>query len=184
MSTNPYAPPTAPVADIPESVAPAIQPIFFPVSPAKLAVLTTCTLGLYQIYWFYKHWQCIKEGQRFDCNPALRSIFSVIFCYPLFHKMRASGVKLGADSSLLAGPLATGWIVTTLTSRLPDPYWLITFISVAFLLPVQAYANRVNQAMTPGHDPNTRFSGWNWAAVAVGGVFLSLIVIGLFMPEP
>src|SRR6266571_6685632 len=32
------------------------QASFFVVSPAKLAIMSVATLGLYQIYWFYRNW--------------------------------------------------------------------------------------------------------------------------------
>jgi hypothetical protein len=182
MSTNPYAPPSATVADIPDTAS-TVEPIFFPVSVLKLGVLSTCTLGLYQVYWFYQHWRRLKEREGYQCNPALRAIFSVFYCYPLFGRIRESGGKLGVAGSLVAGPLATAWILTSLTHRLPEPYWLVTYLSVLFLLPAQAYANRVNEAVTPGHDPNARFSAWNWIAVVIGGGFFVLILIGSFMPE-
>jgi hypothetical protein len=184
MSTNPYAPPAAPVADIPQPAAPTVQAIYFPISILKLAVLTTCTLGLYELYWFYMNWRLIRDREGFKCNPALRSIFSVFFVYSLFARIRAGGEKLGAGAALLAGPLATGWIITTIAARLPPPYWLVTLINPVFLLPVQAYVNRVNEAAAPGHEPNARFSGWNWAAVVIGTLFLMLAIIGSFAPEP
>jgi hypothetical protein len=39
-------------------MAPAFvsPPMYFPVSRLKLAVMSTCTLGIYELYWFYKNW--------------------------------------------------------------------------------------------------------------------------------
>ena len=36
--------------------------IYYPVSPGKLIALSVLTLGLYEIYWFYKHWQQIQAN--------------------------------------------------------------------------------------------------------------------------
>ena len=74
-------------------------------------------------------------------------------------------------------------IVFTLAVKLPDPYWLVSFVAVFFMLPVQACANRVNTAAAPSHDPNSRFSAWNWVGVVLGGAFFALVAIGLSVPN-
>jgi hypothetical protein len=182
MNQNPYAPPSANVADI--SPAQATAPPFFAVSALKLVVLSLCTLGLYELYWFYRNWKLIKVRQEPGILPFWRAFFGVLFCYSCFVRIRDAGADRGITPALPAGPLAAGWIITTLVWKLPDPYSLFTFLSVAFLLPVQAHASRVNDAAAPVHDSNSRFSGWNWATVAVGGMLLALVVIGEFLPAP
>ena len=54
MSVNPYAPPTAVVADqaIPSDVG--TEPPFFAVPVTKLVVMSLCTFSGYEIYWFYR----------------------------------------------------------------------------------------------------------------------------------
>jgi hypothetical protein len=53
MEENRYAPPRAAVADVASTEGDA-EVRLFAVSPVKLVVLSVCTLGFYQIYWFYK----------------------------------------------------------------------------------------------------------------------------------
>jgi hypothetical protein len=81
MSTNPYAPPNAVVADIPVADVTHEAPLFA-VSAFKLVIMSVFTLGLYQIYWFYRNWTCIKERDRSRILPALRSIFGIIYHDP------------------------------------------------------------------------------------------------------
>lgn len=181
MSLNPYSPPTTEVADV--QPVRTQQPPFFAVSLPKLAVLSLCTLGLYELYWFYKNWQIIRDREQSNIAPALRAFFAVIFCYACLARIRDHGEELGVKPSLAAGAYAMGWILTTVLWKLPDPYWLISMAAVAFLLPVQAYANRVNAAAAPGHDCNSRFTASSWITTVVGGAFLFLAVVGTFMPE-
>ena len=47
------------------------------------------------------------------------------------------------------------------------------------LVPVQRHVNHINAIVAPDHDENSRFSGWNGLAIAVGGIFLALTVLGL-----
>jgi len=187
MTTNPYTPPTAAVADVPANGvslpggSEAVPP-FFAVSVPKLAVLSLCSLGVYEIYWFYKNWQLIRARERSNIYPFPRAVFAVLFCYQCFARMRDYGTELEIAPPLAAGALAAGWIITTIAYKLPDPYSLVSLLSVVFLLPVQAHVNRINQALVPTHEPNASFSGWNWFLAIVGGCLLILAIIGTLMP--
>jgi len=64
---------------------------------------------------------------------------------------------------------------------LPDPYWLVNFLSVFFLIPVQKTAIRINESLVPGHDRNERFSAWNMVAVVIGGSLFMLGVTAVFL---
>jgi hypothetical protein len=164
-----------------ESVA--VQPPFFQVSVTKLIVLTICTLGFYQLYWFYKNWQLIRDREDIAVLPAARALFAYFYCYQAFCRVRDFPTTNISNSRLPAGPLAAGWIVTTFLSNLPDPYWLISFSAVAFVVPVQAMATKVNAVVAPGSDPNRRFSAGNWATVGLGGALFALALIGTFMEQ-
>ena len=156
-------------------------PVFFPVSLTKLFLLSLCTLSLYQIYWFYKNWHFVKRRENSDIVPAARSILAVFFCYSLFKKISEHSVKTG-DKPVLAGVLGTSWIITNVLSILPDPYWLVSFLAVVFMLPIQSAVNSMNSKLAPDHDKNDRFSGWNIFGLIFGGLFLLLGVIGTFLP--
>lgn len=51
------------------------QPVLFPVSPLKLVVMSTVTLGIYEIYWFYKNWKLVKQQTDRDIMPFWRAFF-------------------------------------------------------------------------------------------------------------
>jgi hypothetical protein len=180
MDINPYAPPTAIVVDAAPTFSGSISP-FFPVSTTKLIVLSLCTLGLYEVYWFYKNWQQIKARDQSDIWPAARAIFAIFYCSSCFKHIRDFETPGLGKTSLAAGELAAGWIIITLLGRLPDPFWLISLGAPFFLLPVQSQVNRINAAINPEHDPNSRFSVANWIAVVLGAILLVLAVIGAMM---
>jgi hypothetical protein len=178
MEENLYAPPTAVVADV-ASIKNDVGVRFFAVSPVKLVVLSVCTLGFYQIYWFYKHWALVKERSEPHIIPWARAFFCIFWCYGCFEFIRRDERHLGVEPALPAGPLAIGWIAAALAGRLPEPYFVIGFLSPLLLVPVQRHVNRINALVAPDHDRNTRFSAWNWLAVVAGGIFIALIMLGL-----
>jgi hypothetical protein len=178
MEENVYAPPKAVVSDVSPNTS-NIEVHFFAVSPVKLVGLSVCTLGLYQIYWFYKHWVLIKEHSEPHIVPWARAFFGVFWCYSCFEFIRNDERHLNIEPTLPAGPLAIAFIALSLTWRLPEPYSLIGFLTPLLLVPVQQHVNRINALIAPGHDENTHFSAWNWLAVVVGGIFIGLVMVGL-----
>lgn len=159
------------------------KPIYFPVSLIKFVVMHFCTVGMYQFYWFYKNWRLIQERDQSEASPFWRTVFTFIYCYALFEKVRSSAASLKIDQSISVQVLAGGWILLSMLWILPDPYWLINFSSILFLIPVQQAVNRINESMVPGHDRNERFTAWNMVAIVIGGVLFILGVIGTFVPR-
>lgn len=180
-AVDPYAAPKAKVAD----AVPADQAgtAYFPVSLLKLGVMSVATLGIYQIYWFYKNWKSAQRVAGVHANAPIRAFFYGITSYWLFQLMRDHAKSVDPDISIPAGLLAVAVLVLTVASRLPDPYWLVTSFSVLPLLRVQAAVNRVNRQLAPDADPNARFSGWNIAGALFGALVAALAVLGMIVEQ-
>lgn len=187
-NNNLFAPPQAQVADVGQ-VYPAdgAKPIYFPVSQIKLLVMLFATFGLYSVYWFYKNWKLERERTQESMLPVARAIFSVFFVYSLFKRVRDYSQHHEpdepVDTPLAAGFLATIYIVLSVLSRLPDPYWLITFGSFVPILVAQSVVNAINTRFAPGHFKNDTFSAWNWVAIVAGTIFWVLVFIGLLVGD-
>jgi hypothetical protein len=172
---------TTSVSVSPDELSHESDPYFFSVSITKLVVLSLCTFGLYPIYWFYKHWKCVRNHEMTPLSPFWRAVLTNIYCYALFRRVieRVGGYEV---PSLFAGPLTVGWIVTTLLWKLPDPYWLVSLCAFLFLIPVQVLANRVNRQHVPTLKPDNMFGVWQIVTIVVGGLLLIFGVVGTFMP--
>jgi hypothetical protein len=162
---------------------PAGQPIFFPVSPLKLVVMSTVTFGIYELYWFYQNWKLVKHRTRSDIMPFWRAFFGFFFCYSMFRKIQTSASERGLTAAFSPGLLTILWIGITSCWRLPNPYWLMSMLAVLALLPVQFTVSQLNASVTTTYDSNSRFTAWNIAGIVIGGLFLVFAIIGTFMPE-
>ena len=182
MSSNPYAPPKSEVADVDLLHPSSGTHVYLSVSVAKLLLLSFGTLGLYQYYWFYKNWQLHKLRTGESVSPFWRTFFGIIFCYPLFRRIGEYASTSGT-SGLNAGAFAAGWIIPSLLWKLPDPYWLVIFLAVFALVPVQRTVNEINAKTAPECAVNAKIKGWNWLAVFPGLLLLALSILGAFLPN-
>ena len=159
-------------------------PMYFAVAPFKLVVMFVCTFGIYEMYWFYKNWVLVKERENSNIMPFWRTFFAPIFCYFLFKRVQASALDLSIQREISPGLLAAGWIIVTLLMGSPGAFWLLGYIAILFLLPVQALVNDINNLAAPGHDKNENFSGWNIFGIVVGGSLFLLVLSGTFLAPP
>jgi hypothetical protein len=155
-------------------------PEFFSVSPFKFGVMATCTLGLYELYWFYKNWKLVKVREGSEIIPLVRGIFSLIFCFALISKIRDRGalndlkLTFGPESSKIEFDrpvwlICVPWIATSLMLHSSRPIWVISMFAWIYLLPAVRLANTISGLASSDLDKNSSFSAWNWLAILVGG---------------
>ena len=152
---------------------------FFPTSKTKLVVMSLCTLGIYELYWFCKNWQFVKEKEKIDISPFWRAWFSIFYCYRLFKTVQEYANQNSVESRFRPGLLAFGYILCIISVKLPDPYWLIAELGLLFLLPIQGTINELQTKLAQKSDINRRFSGWNIFGIVVGIIWWVLIFLGM-----
>ncbi len=164
-------PPALPVNQLP--------PLYFPVSVNKLVVMSIFTGGLYEVYWFYKNWQLIKNRERSNIMPFLRAFFALFFCYALFERISVAAKDSGFNA-IDSGPLTVGWIIFAWAfGFLPIPYTLLSVLSVLFLISVQRAVNQINSRHSPQVDSNSHYTGWNILWIVVGSIFWLAFLLAL-----
>ncbi len=163
-----------------DEFAPVEAPLFA-VGLPKLLVLSLCSLGLYELYWFYQNWCRIQKSER-HVTPFWRAFFSGIWCIPLTLRIeeRARRVRV---TGLPLWPLGLVWVAMNVLWRLPGAYGLLSLFTVVPLLVLQAVVDRVNAVDAPYADPNTGLSRWNIVTIIVGGIMFSFALLGAFLPE-
>ena len=160
-----------------------VESYFFTTSTLKLTLMSICTFGLYEIYWFYYNWVLIKEQTEKNMMPFWRAFFAPLWAYKFIEHIKAVANKHHIEESLSVLLLAVGYFIAHGLQKLPDPYWLITFFSVVFLIPVNNVAIKINKHFDPDFQNNDKFTAWNWLALVLGGSLFVLSIIGLFLPE-
>jgi hypothetical protein len=159
------------------------SPLYFAVSKPKLIVMSLCTFGIYEIYWFYKNWKLIKEKKGKNIHPFWRAFFAVLFCHSLFKSIQDSSNSHGFGSDINPGWLAVGYLGLSVTWRLPDPFWLVSLLTFLPLLPAQELVSNIHAKIAPSASCNDRFSGTNITVVILGGMLSLLAILRTFMPE-
>ena len=154
------------------------SPVFFPVSISKFVIMSTVTLGFYQIFWFYKNWQLIKSRDGSKIVPIARAIFAIFFIYPLIDRIKklanSSNISTNYNSTLIV----MIWIAFRILSRFSSEFLplsidiLVDFMFALVLIPVQKTVNKLNLAIAPRHDLNDRFSAWNIVAIVAWALYL------------
>jgi hypothetical protein len=146
-------------------------------------LLCIVSFGIYEIYWFYKNWKFIKENNKLNISPFWRAIFAYFFAYGLFKNIFALAKEKGYKGEHSPGFLTFCFIAISILWKLPDPYWLISMFSFLPLTAVVKVLNYYWRQEQPNLKERTRFSGGEIALLVVGGRFLILVLIGIFMPE-
>jgi len=174
-NANIYRAPDAELLDKPASEAE-----FYIVAPHKFVLLYLGTWGLYEIYWFYRHWRLYRDSHGLKLWPVPRAIFSIFFAYPLFSRIADRGGETGG------GQWSPGWysvayillyIIGNL-SQFPEPgpnsgvLVLISLISLlllaALLYRVQCHANAA--CGDPQGESNSRYDWANYFWLAIGAL--------------
>lgn len=159
------------------------RPLFFETSPGKLILLSIVTLGIYELYWFYRNWKLVKEWTGTDIKPFWRAFFGFFYCHSLLSHIKECGDKSGTNPKFSPGLLTAAWIVVSLLHKLPDPYWLVCYLAVFALVPLQKEIHKLNQLSAPEYPLNNKLSAWQTVGAVCGGLFFLLVLAGAFMPD-
>ena len=192
MEENIYRPPSSVVADM---VATAERRHFYVVSPTKYWVLMILTIGLYRLYWFYKHWSNYKAATGESMWPVMRSIFSVFFTHSLFREIETQIGRVRAPHEWNWAAWATLYVVAVIAEGLIERIGRIAHIdagksllfSLVALSCALAAGDRAQRAANaavgdPEGASNSRFTIANWFWIVLGLLLWSLAFVGLTLP--
>jgi len=105
------------------------------ISADKFLVLSIATMGLYTFWWSYKAWRFFQQKDQLDISPALRAIFGIFFLIPLYKRILHYAREKGYQEHYSPVLLFVFGLAFDLLGLLPDPFWLLSNISILFTLP-------------------------------------------------
>ena len=153
---------------------------FFPVSTRKLVIMSVCTFGIYEFYWFYRNWKFLRERYNFKISPLGRTTFAVLFCHSLFKTIREYAQQNNVKCNYKPDQLTLAYILLTLCVRVPGPFWKISILTFIPLLPAQKVINDLTNRLSSDSDINSKFSGLNILGIALGCIGYIAWVLVIF----
>jgi hypothetical protein len=138
-----------------------------------LVLLSVFTLGLYEVYWFWRNWRDLRDAVGIDTKPAWRTlgllvpIVNVAMVYQQLHLIREVATAKGVSAQYSPLALTATFFVLALAGNL-TLIWLLALLNVFALVPVQQTLNRLWEVEQPGARLRERFVGPEMAAMVAG----------------
>jgi len=153
------------------------RPLYYPVSRRKLIVLCIFSLGLYEVYWFYKNWALIKLRTRRDIDPLARAFLAFFYADELFENVASVGRVHMVPGTIRPGLLWLAYVALGFLVNLPSPFLLLALLSFLPLLPVQRMMQDINLRVAHCAEIDDRFRGADIAIIILGSIALIWITI-------
>ena len=146
--------------------------------------MSTATLGLYDLWWFYQNLEAIRRRTQRPMSPFWRAMFAPLWSFSLLPEIQQDARALHVESAIATELCSVVFLVLSAAVRLPEPYWMISLLAFVALLPANATARRINLALAPDVAAHPAWSGWEILFAVLGGIVFVLNVVGVFFPEP
>jgi hypothetical protein len=188
VENNPYSPPQANLTVEAEEAA-----TLYVVSTRKFWVLQIATMGLYQLYWFYRNWTLYKELTNSSIWPVPRAIFSIFFArslntivdkrikrQQLTHQWSPDNCAFIFIVFAIMGNVSDRMAMKEIGSPISD------FVALA-VMPICGWAlwqtqRAINVASSDADGTsNNTFTIANYVWIGIGALLWAAIIYGLYM---
>ncbi|MEE8414153.1 MAG: DUF4234 domain-containing protein, partial [Dehalococcoidales bacterium] len=152
-------------------------------------LLSIVTFAVYDLYWFYRTWRQLRDQENWDISPGWRlvglfiPILNLILLYDLFKHIRDFADAENCEVLFSPGLILIGWLLFNALVALPDPYWLITLMSVWPIGVVQNTLNNYWSQKQPTLIMKTKLSAGQKALLILGGIWWGLVIWGFMIPD-
>lgn len=195
MSSNLYE---TPESDL--GVAETQATSFYVVSPKKFLILFVGTVGMYQLYWFYKNWKCYSESSQEKLRPFWRAIFMVFYIHAFYkllgekitkadetYEWKAGFFALIGIIAIVMAAIASQLSLREVGSPLTDVFGTIVFPAIAGWTMFQAQKVGNLLCGDPLGKQNDLLTVLNYFWLALGAIYYALfaaLLLGIFDVEP
>lgn len=157
------------------------EAVFFPVATKKFVIMSIVTFGFYELYWFYKNWQFVKEKDNSTIKPFWRAWFAIFFCHQLFKEMKDYADAKSIEATINPASLTSLYILLFITHKLPDPFWILSVFTFVPLLMSQKEIMKLNENKA-NSVINDEYSRWNIVGIVVGSLLWAVAIFGMIVP--
>ncbi|MEH6763239.1 MAG: hypothetical protein V7655_01970 [Aequorivita antarctica] len=148
----------------------------------KFVILSIISFGLYAIWWMYKTWKFFKEKDNLDIMPVPRALFAIFFLNGLFDRVQEFAQSKGYKKTFSSIGCFLGVIGLNFAGKLPEPYFLISFLSFLFFLPaVEALNFGIRKSVGYEVRDTESFNARQLILLIVGSIIWILVLMGLSM---
>ncbi|ESP92607.1 MULTISPECIES: hypothetical protein [Pseudoalteromonas] len=165
---------------------------FYIVSAKKFWTLSLMTLGIYALYWFYKHWSEYKKSTGEDIWPVPRAIFSIFFTHSLFSFIEVKYEQENGEKPIRIIHYATAFVIVTIVGGMINTKsgtgqvalyielaWYLTLVITSFCcFKAQMLVNKANN--DPSGSANSSFTLINYVFIFIGVALWYLVLLGTY----
>ncbi len=156
-------------------------PVYHPVPVARYIICSIASMGLYQLYWFYRNWEYVRRRDRRRIWPFWRTVFMPIWTFFLVRDVeRTAGVR---TSQALWVTLL--FLALCLSGQLPQPYLFLNIFAFWPFVYVVRHIGRLNsERMRLVNEPVLDRRHIVVCAVGLPVLLLATAVNFNIMPQP
>jgi len=152
-------------------------------------LLSIMTFGIYDVYWYYKNWKRIKKYKELKFSPVWRTIglfipiLNLFLIYKAHVEYREFIKEKEINSEIYPGRIVLVIMISAALVRLPDPYWLLSFVGTIPLAMVQGVLNDLWRKLQVDCIHTNKLNGRQILLIVFGGILWLLVLLGMTLPE-
>jgi len=152
-------------------------------------ILSIATFASYDLYWSYRTWKQLRDQENWDISPGWRlvglfiPILNLFLLYDLFKHVRDFADAENCEGLFPPGGILIGLALFNALAFLPDPYWLMSFLSVWLIGVIQSTLNNYWSKKQPTLIMRTNLSVGHIVLLIFGGIWWFLFLMGLTSPD-
>ena len=153
--------------------------------PLHFAALSILTLGLYELYWFWRNWRDLHRTLGMELQPFWRTlglllpIVNVVLVYDQLRMIREACSAHGIVPSYQPGLVTATFFAMAIAGNL-TMFWPLSLLNVVPLLQVQVALNHLWEHVQPGAAVRVRFLRQEILAMVVGLIMTAAAVFETF----
>lgn len=148
-------------------------------SVKHFCILCIFSFGLYTFFWFFKHWQYLRDEKKGDFNPSFKTAFTLFFGYSLFREFKLLAVEKGYKKRLPLALLFMLFFILALTAALHGTIVLFSFFAFLPLIPIHQMMNFYYLKEQVGYELKKKLSkGEKWFLALIWLFFVFIGIVG------